>query len=300
MSDCNNNIISLKTQSCNLDVAPLEWVTLVPLKKEDGTDFEISALTKTVLQGLIAQALPLNRIYPIDDDVDGVENTTGDPVIQTTEKGVNYFVKNGVDSLAFRIDKTNPAWIRAMESFRGVPCGVIGFDVNGNFQYYTDIAGEGKILPIPLDTNTLSARLIKGTYEAVSNVTVNVDFQSGYNPGLIKVVNGEDLDFVYSDLSPLTSGELSTLDSATTSKTVVTLKDLYGSNITGFVIGDFTVNNLTTEAEVTLTTITDNEDGTYDLNYSTGATAADELQVVVSKDGYDFYALSLEKITVSS
>jgi hypothetical protein len=268
---------SLKTSQC-LDVAPLEYIILFPLVNSSGSQFELATLTKSAIQTAIAQSDPDDRAYPIDTDVDGVENTTGDPVIQTTEKGKNFFVKNGIDSIAFRIDKSNPAWITAINSFRGNKTGIMGFDVNGNFQYYTNKTAD-KFLPIPLDSNTLNSRLVRGSYEAVSNVQTNVDYQSGYDPSLIVVIDGDTLDFtpddiVSGDLTPLVPGYRSQLVSASTTQLVVKLVDGFGDNITDFAVGDFTLNNTTTGSAVTLTGAPESPDGTYTLAYSAGVTAA--------------------------
>ena len=102
-STCTQYPDSLKKNGCAFDLGVMENVIFMPLKKADGSTFEVSALTLSVLQGLITQANPLDRIYPLDSEADDVEDTAGEPTIHTSGSKRNFYVSQGTDSLGFQV-----------------------------------------------------------------------------------------------------------------------------------------------------------------------------------------------------
>jgi hypothetical protein len=80
------------------------------------------------------------------------------------------------------------------------------------------------------------------------------------------------------------------------------LKTQYGSFLNpvlveGLVAGDMALYNVTDSASVTITTAVEAPDGTYTISYATQS-VADVLRLTITKDGYDFTAVTANTITI--
>ena len=81
-----------------------------------------------------------------------------------------------------------------------------------------------------------------------------------------------------------------------------TLKTQYGSFLNpvlveGLVAGDMALYNVTDSASVTITSIAESPDGTYQINFAS-QTVADVLRLTITKDGYNFAAVTANTITI--
>ena len=81
-----------------------------------------------------------------------------------------------------------------------------------------------------------------------------------------------------------------------------TLKTIFGTFVNpllveGLVAGDMALYNVTDSANVTITSAVEAPDGTYTISYAS-QTVADVLRLTITKDGFDFTAVTANTITI--
>jgi hypothetical protein len=160
----------------------------------------------------------------------------------------------------------------------------------------------GYLAPIRIDNGSISARLIKtGSGATTQKIDLAFDWHLDVQDERLRTLEADEMT---TDIS-LINGLLdvtSTYSAIGQTSFKATLKTQYGSFLNpilveGLVAGDMALYNITDSANVAITTAVEAPDGTYTISYASQS-AADVLRLTISKDGFDFTAVTANTITI--
>jgi len=271
------------------------WFTQMASNANVANEFAtISALTKTNVLTKInaANTAPDTAIFPLGLSVDNMADERAESIFDEASSGASYFIDEGKRTITFEIFKVSYQYIAQFNTFRSGFWGVYLIDQDGNFQYQTD-KNDIKVLPIPLQRESMSAREVPGTPTTAPRVMVTFKLDDSF-----KAENTRNISVTSLDFNPLSSIDIpplielkSNLESANLTTLVLTVKSVFGTAFEGAVIGDFAISNLTTDLTVALSTAVESSTvpGQYTLTYAAGVSDQDVLKVVITKTGYFTY-----------
>lgn len=297
---CNNARKNTGVTNCkSLFFAPKKSI-FVPTYKDDGTRNKIAAadvLNAAYVTGKL-NASEDQRWYPTPNFENGTI-TQADPTYETPKSGKKFLVSEGITSVVAEFFEQE---LKYLEKLKDKKCGswsVFQIDVQGNMLGETD---GTDFYPIKMADGTMSAvPVFAEEMTSVPKLRINFDFdQTVYSENLIIISASEFTGVTLLTISGLLDVNVTASDKGTASFTVELSAD-FGTfknkiAITGFVITDFVssvtastskLRNVTTGADITITSVTENPDGTYVFVYPS-QTTGDVLTLAASKDGYEF------------
>lgn len=262
----------------------------------------IADVTKTAVLAKInaANTAPDTAIFPLSLSVDNMVDERGESIFDEGSSGATYFIDEGKRTITFEIFKVSYQYIAQFNNLRSGFWGVYLIDQDGNIQYQTD-KHDVKVLPIPLQRESMSAKEVPGTPTTAPRVMVTFKLDDSFKAENTRVLNVQSLDFnalSTIDLPPLIELK-SNLISANATTLVVDIKSVFGTPFEDAVVGDFAIQNLTTALSVTLTTAVESSTipGRYTLSYASGVANNAVLKVVITKTGYFTYKANQNTIT---
>ena len=243
---------------------------------------------------------PSTALFPLGRIVDNVEDTVEDAVYVDGTSGARYFVRAGKRNVIFYLMNASPQFIEQINSYKTGKFGFYEIDNKGGLTYETDTYSD-EVKLIPIQEGSIHASRVPALGDNINMVKVEFTVDESHDPSKVRYASKDTLTFsMLSDVNvPALIPVKANLISASDSALVMEIKSSFGRGVEGLLIGDFTLNNQTTDATVTLTSVT--PDGVkpyrYTLAYSTGVTAADVLNPTFSKTGYYTYNSNQETIT---
>lgn len=231
--------------------------------------YEISTEANALLQSTWTTAIrttTANRIYPFPL-ADSITPEMTDDVYQEFPLSGAKFVKDGMMGLTINLN-INKALARKLRTFNNRPCSVFLVDENGNILGWSDDGTKVKAFNVQ-ELRIKSQTLPDGTAVVETPVKLVLKDASEWNDYGVVIQptwNPLELDGVYDVVVEIVS-------SSSTSLTVRVNIDSFAvtdpnGQITGLVKADFALKDDTPSAE-TITTTTDNGDGTYTHAFST-------------------------------
>jgi hypothetical protein len=273
----------------------------VPLLGADGAPNGFDSSGEVNKSAITAKLNAMNlrdRFFPLPE-TENVESTKGDTVFHEFNSGTKKFVKEGIRHFKGLLVQEHPLFLEKIKAWSGQRFGVYIIDYKGNFIYQTDPETRTKVLPLPVDGNSFVAVANEATDSEVNLITLEFDFSLSAKDELKRYIPAEMLDFdglneteVYS-LHDVT-GEV---DQVTAAGFTLKLNTDYGIGVTGLVSEDFTVLNKDTEMPITGAWEEDS-DGVYSFAPDSDFMGGESLQVMITKERYDFSAIPALEISI--
>jgi hypothetical protein len=147
-----------------------------------------------------------------------------------------------------------------------------------------------KLYPIMVDKDTFQPTLIKATDTTVAKVQVSFEFSRIEKDENLKMINSQNIVGVdMLSVNGLLDGYVAITNDTVTSVTA-TISTSYGSfgspiKIEGLQLADFTLFNVTDNASVVISSLTETSAGVYVLDFA-AQTAADSMRLTISKTGF--------------
>lgn len=289
----------------------LVWKKLivVPLTANDGTDNYIdvtTTLNAAYFNALINNADASKRWYPLPA-MKNVESTKENNITETFNDQSVIFVAEGVRGMTGILVKQGVVIAQQLKNARCSQFGVYAVDGNGTIYGYTNNE-TGKLYPIPVDNNTWAPVWTLPSDTTVEKVTLNFQFDSNLQDGYIKQILSSEITGINmlntQGLYDVYSTNVSCVSAGATTTWIVKLFTKFGSAVSpvvdeGLVAADLAVYNVTDSAAKTITSVTENPNGTYTIVISTAESAADVLRLTPTKAGRDYTSVISNTVVVT-
>lgn len=216
-------------------------------------------------------ATPLDMFYPLPV-MENVTDERGDTEFFEWDSKLKVRIQQGVRTFIGLIPNEWPSLLGKLQAWEGQKFGVYIIDKKGAivFNYGTDSAGEVRAYPIPVDGNSLDAKLIKATYTDPGSIMVQFDFDADVNDKDLYLLGLDKLDFdPRTEIKALTDLYITSDDWSDPTFVLLTLSLDYGVPAAGFAQIYFLVRD-EGGIEVTLTDpggFVESPDGTYKLTF---------------------------------
>lgn len=277
-------------------------IIIVPKFKADGTVNElanVAAVTKAALQAKFDAADIDDRWFPLSQ-FKNVEDTRGDSIFEEFTDRSKVKIDEGKRMFTGYIVNQGTKLLEKLKSWACQEFGIYIIDKNSNFVYITDVATELKVQPIAVDANSWEAILIKATDTTVAKIKISFDFKQNMKDEYLRYIAAEDLDFDglnTADVYGLYTVIAAAATNLSTTGFKMALATDYKLPVKNLLIGDFALYNVTDSASVSISTMTENPDGTYAFTFA-AQTSSDVLRLTPTKSRYDFADVVAETITI--
>lgn len=310
MANCCSLTVANTGFGCTPIMEVVEKFIEVSYFKEDGTINEID-LTDTFnlayFTALVNNADETLRWYPlpfvknmVDERADSDFETFDDKTKIERQVGIRS-VKTMITTLGNNAGAVSPQMVGKINDKK---CKVSGlFGITKSKQLVGEMINDGFLAPIRIDNGSISARLIKtGSGATTQKIDLAFDWHLDVQDERLRTLEADEMSTDISLLNGLLD-VTSTYSSIGQTSFKATLKTQYGSYLNpvlveGLVAGDMALYNVTDSASVTITSIVEDPDGTYKINYAS-QTVADVLRLTITKDGYNFADVTTNTITVA-
>jgi hypothetical protein len=277
--------------------------------KEDGTINEID-LTDTFnlayFTNLVNDADETLRWYPlpfvknmVDERADSDFESFDDKTRIERQVGIRS-VKTIITTLGNNAGAVSPQMVGKINDKK---CKVSGlFGITKSKQLVGEMINDGFLAPIRIDNGSLSAILVKtGSGAITQKINLGFDWHIDVQDERLRTLEADEMT---TDIS-LINGLLdvtSTYSAIGQTSFKATLKTIFGTVLNpvlveGLAAGDMALYNITDSGNVAITTAVEAPDGTYTISYAS-QTVADVLRLTITKDGYDFTAVTANTITI--
>ncbi len=309
MANCCSLTVANTGFGCTPIMEVVEKFIEVSYFKNDGTINEID-LTDTFnlayFTALVNNADETLRWYPlpfvknmVDERADSDFETFDDKTKIERQVGIRS-VKTMITTLGNNAGAVSPQMVGKINDKK---CKVSGlFGITKSKQLVGEMINDGYLAPIRIDNGSISAKLIKtGSGATTQKIDLAFDWHLDVQDERLRTLEADEMSTDISLLNGLLD-VTSTYSAIGQTSFKATLKTQYGSFLNpvlveGLVAGDMALYNVTDSASVTITTAIESPDGTYTISYASQS-AADVLRLTISKDGYDFTAVTANTITI--
>ena len=309
MANCCSLTVANTGFGCTPIMEVVEKFIEVSYFKEDGTINEID-LTDTFnlayFTNLVNDADETLRWYPlpfvknmVDERADSDFESFDDKTRIERQVGIRS-VKTIITTLGNNAGAVSPQMVGKINDKK---CKVSGlFGITKSKQLVGEMINDGFLAPIRIDNGSLSAILVKtGSGAITQKINLGFDWHIDVQDERLRTLEADEMT---TDIS-LINGLLdvtSTYSAIGQTSFKATLKTIFGTVLNpvlveGLVAGDMALYNITDSANVAITTAVEAPDGTYTISYAS-QTVADELRLTITKDGFDFTAVTANTITI--
>jgi hypothetical protein len=305
MSNCCNEKRNFGHPSCLSDFGVITSAILVPLKKADGTSniYDLSAFNYTSIMDALYGAEDL-RWYPLPQ-MNNVEYAVADTQFEESASGKKSHLRNGKVTITGEFwDKDGTAVMKGKLS--KVRCGQWGIlyitDANVVVGRKINVAGVDYYAPIPVDAQSVDPKFMFKTDSVTQKVMFSLDLDRNFDDSTYYVISGDEIwdatdevvkSIDFNDL-PIVIDCTLVASSATTTTVTIVVNDDYRQgtritdvdstgNITGLVLADFYMKNITDNTNEILVSVTETNIGVYDIEYP-AMTSTDEVQIGLNLD----------------
>lgn len=238
----------------------------------------------------------LDQRWYITPTIKTVEDVREEVVTQDIE-GFQYAVRDGIRNFTgtFYGSVANPKFEEALRSLGCEEMGYFMIDLKGNI--IGDDSTTDELKPFLVERSTFKTLYRPATDTEVQNIM--------FSFSLSNLMLDQNINFIPATsmaVNPLSLESLRTINSSSasgisTTAFTVSLSYIYGTAfvkvpLVGAVVGDFTAYNVTDTASITLTSVTENPDGTYAF-VMPAQTSADVITLSLAKTGFEMTPLSI-------
>lgn len=239
------------------------------------------------VEPLINATDPLDRLYPLQK-VEQVEQPRDAAVFWTANSGKQAFVRDGFKHATFAIINGPRELVGQLNKNK---CKKFGFHfVDESNQLVTKKGSDStKCKPILIDNDTFHSWYVEATNSEPAMVMLSFQWKQTEKDENIQVVDG--LDYTGEDLYGLLDAQAVFTSPTATGFTATITTTVYGAPVTGLVLADFALDQITpTPGTVTITSVTETSSGVYD--FVIAGTSGDVDRLTITKDHYDFSSVS--------
>jgi hypothetical protein len=277
--------------------------------KADGTINEIDlsdTFNLAYFTALVNNADETLRWYPlpfvknmIDERADSDFESFDDKTRIERQVGIRS-VKTIITTLGNNAGAVSPQMVGKINDKK---CKVSGlFGVTKSKQLVGEMINDGFLAPIRIDNGSLMAILVKtGSGAITQKINLGFDWHIDVQDERLRTLEADEMTTDISLLNGLL--DVTSVYSAIGQTSFkATLKTIFGTFVNpllveGLVAGDMALYNVTDSANVTITSAVEAPDGTYTISYAS-QTVADVLRLTITKDGFDFTAVTANTITI--
>lgn len=309
MANCCSLTVANTGFGCTPIMEVVEKFIEVSYFKEDGTINEID-LTDTFnlayFTALVNDADETLRWYPlpfvknmVDERADSDFESFDDKTRIERQVGIRS-VKTIITTLGNNAGAVSPQMVGKINDKK---CKVSGlFGITKSKQLVGEMINDGFLAPIRIDNGSLSAILVKtGSGAITQKINLGFDWHIDVQDERLRTLEADEMT---TDIS-LINGLLdvtSTYSAIGQTSFKATLKTIFGTVLNpvlveGLVAGDMALYNITDSGNVAITTAVEAPDGTYTISYASQS-VADVLRLTITKDGFDFTAVTANHITI--
>lgn len=304
MEVCSCNLthgnMGLPGTNCIADQITMAF--LMPYFAADGTVNKLDLTVDwdaTFFSDMVNDTDPYSRLYPLGRKLESVSYVRADATYKEYESGTKVFTQDGTRSFTGVIPKAPFGLLKPIESHRCSDMGV--FFITKNGQFLGNMSEWGYLKPFRLANETLHSTGKFATDRDPQEIMIRFDIHDSESDSDIGGVEIGEMETDPRTLRGLMDA-YGVVTGVTTTALVATIFTLYGTAknrvmVTGLVKDDFTLTNLTDDAEITITSTTEAPDGVYTFVIPT-QTSADQLKLEFTKAGYDSTPLSKVDIDV--
>ena len=295
---CNTEFKSLGAKCGIFDPGALKGFAIGAMTDNDGVvnEFATVALASDVTNWQtkiqLANTRPDQALFILNNGLDDIEDASEDAVFAEGTSGAKYFVRNGKRVIVAYMYKTSWQYIQQLNAYKNGDFGIYMFDTKGGLEYETDSFGE-KVKLISIQSGSLHSSEVPAVGDTPAKVKIEFTLDGIYKPEKVRYLNSDALGFnPFSnvDLPALIETKVK-LISASDTNLIMEVKSEFELGVEGLLLGDFVLNNKTTDAVVTVTGIV--ADGVipyrYTLSYSAGVTVTDVLNPTFTEAGFFTY-----------
>jgi hypothetical protein len=309
MANCCSLTVANTGFGCTPIMEVVEKFIEVSYFKADGTINEID-LTDTFnlayFTALVNDADETLRWYPlpfvknmVDERADSDFESFDDKTRIERQVGIRS-VKTIITTLGNNAGAVSPQMVGKINDKK---CKVSGlFGVTKSKQLVGEMINDGYLAPIRIDNGSLMAILVKtGSGAITQKINLGFDWHIDVQDERLRTLEADEMTTDISLLNGLL--DVTSVYSAIGQTSFkATLKTIFGTFVNpllveGLVAGDMALYNITDSANVTITSAVEAPDGTYTISYAT-QTVADVLRLTITKDGFDFTAVTANTITI--
>lgn len=242
------------------------------------------------------------RWYPIME-LKNVTSDRSDPIYETFPDNSKAFVQDGVRTFSAEVRGigAGPEFKQKLDSLRCSPVSIFVIDKNGSIRGIVDKDSEAFLYPIKTDPNTWLTKLIPGTDTTNEHLLMNFDWAQSEDDALLRMIDSGDMEANLLGARGLVDVNI-VVGAITTTTVVITLSYDYGSlknklPDSGLVANDFVsfdggalakVYNSTDDADIAITSVVENPNGTYLITWGVAQTVADVMKIKIVKNGRDY------------
>ena len=309
MANCCSLTVANTGFGCTPIMEVVEKFIEVSYFKADGTINEID-LTDTFnlayFTALVNDADETLRWYPlpfvknmVDERADSDFESFDDKTRIERQVGIRS-VKTIITTLGNNAGAVSPQMVGKINDKK---CKVSGlFGITKSKQLVGEMINDGYLAPIRIDNGSLMAILVKtGSGAITQKINLGFDWHIDVQDERLRTLEADEMTTDISLLNGLL--DVTSVYSAIGQTSFkATLKTIFGTFVNpllveGLVAGDMALYNITDSANVTITSAVEAPDGTYTISYAT-QTVADVLRLTITKDGFDFTAVTANTITI--
>ncbi len=270
-------------------------------------------IDQAMFTAMINEADDSKRLYPLPQLKD-IEDTRGEPITEKFKDDTQVFIRDGIRNFAGLIVRKD-AQVKLKSAIESARCGDVGVYLVDRKGDYIGVVSDDKtkLYPIRLDSDSISATLIKTTDTTTQKIRLMFSFHPDEDDGCLGMIANNEMN----DATPLLFKGLlnvyATFSSITTTGANVKLYTDYGTPITpavveGMLSANFVssvtaaaakVRNTTDSADVTVTATEQGSplEGTYALAWA-AQTSTDAIVVDLLANGFDFTAVRNSPIAI--
>jgi hypothetical protein len=242
------------------------------------------------------------RWYPLPE-LENVVSERAESTFEEAPSGTRNFVRQGSRTLTGEIwgREALPTLIGKIKAGRCVDVSAYIIDGDGKILGTGDPKDPNKLYPIKLDAQSIDSIWMVATDSTTQKVTISMTWDDSVKDEDLYLIQPE-VDFTFDALTA--SGLLDVCveySSISTTGFVAELFNQYALKkafvVKGLVAGDFALYNDTAAASVTITSVTENPDGTYTFVIP-AQTSSDSMTLTPTKNGFDFTDVVDSKIAI--
>ena len=309
MANCCSLTVANTGFGCTPIMEVVEKFIEVSYFKADGTINEIDlsdTFNLAYFTALVNDADETLRWYPlpfvknmVDERADSDFESFDDKTRIERQVGIRS-VKTIITTLGNNAGAVSPQMVGKINDKK---CKVSGlFGVTKSKQLVGEMINDGFLAPIRIDNGSLMAILVKtGSGAITQKINLGFDWHIDVQDERLRTLEADEMTTDISLLNGLL--DVTSVYSAIGQTSFkATLKTIFGTFVNpllveGLVAGDMALYNVTDSANVTITSAVEAPDGTYTISYAS-QTVADVLRLTITKDGFDFTAVTANTITI--
>jgi hypothetical protein len=302
---CDSGIVNSGIPSCVSGFGRIAKLFFVYQIANDGTSNAIpcsQTVDEAFLTDKLNEADPSKRWYPTDK-ISNVTEVRNDPTTESIDN-IDSIVEQGSRTFnGFFVGKaaSTPTYLKFLKSVQCPSVMYFAVDVNGTLVGVETVENsEAALTGINIQPQSMFSRPVPATSTTIAKNELTFAVDSLVQDETIAYIGADEItaDLLNANgLLDVTLVENST--PATLTEVVVDASLVYGSVCNklayqgAIVPADWDVNNITTPASITVTTVTENPNGTYTLEFA-AQTASDQITVQVSKEGFSSNVLTIQ------